>query len=226
MKVVLRADVPGVGKRGDITEVSDGFARNYLVPQGHAIIANVGIEDQAASMRRSRDLEDARNRESAETVARKLVPIVFRIEARSGSRGQALRIGDRLGHSRGCRPSVRSRARSPSARHRGADQDHRVPRGGCAPARRRRVPPHLGGREFELSPNRRAVLQPGASVGPMDDSSGRVGARTVMGCGSVPTADGLGLVHAPCTGFAVFSAGNPQDAALASNRAVGPSLFQ
>lgn len=60
MKVVLRADVPGVGKRGDITEVSDGFARNYLVPQGHAIIANVGIEDQAASMRRSRDLKDAR----------------------------------------------------------------------------------------------------------------------------------------------------------------------
>ena len=31
MKVVLRTDVPGVGKRGDITDVSDGFARNYLV---------------------------------------------------------------------------------------------------------------------------------------------------------------------------------------------------
>ena len=34
MKVVLRTDIPGVGKRGDITDVSDGFARNYLVPQG------------------------------------------------------------------------------------------------------------------------------------------------------------------------------------------------
>lgn len=88
MKVVLRADVPGVGKRGDIAEVSDGFARNYLVPQGRAILASVGIEDQAASMRRSRDLKDARNRESAETVARRLVPIVFRIEARSGSGGR------------------------------------------------------------------------------------------------------------------------------------------
>ena len=42
VKVVLRTDVPGVGKRGDITEVSDGFARNYLVPQGRAIVANVG----------------------------------------------------------------------------------------------------------------------------------------------------------------------------------------
>jgi len=88
VKVVLRTDVPGVGKRGDITEVSDGFARNFLVPQGRAIFANAGIEDQAASMRRSRDLKDARNREGAETIARKLVPIVFRIESRSGTEGR------------------------------------------------------------------------------------------------------------------------------------------
>ena len=88
MKVVLRTDIPGVGKRGDITDVSDGFARNYLVPQGRAIVASAGIEDQAASMRRSRDLKDARNREGAEAIARKLVPIVFRIEARSGSEGR------------------------------------------------------------------------------------------------------------------------------------------
>ncbi|MGA2803753.1 MAG: 50S ribosomal protein L9 [Acidimicrobiales bacterium] len=88
MKVVLRSDIPGVGKRGDITDVSDGFARNYLVPQGRAIVASAGIEDQAAAMRRSRDLKDARNREGAEAIARKLVPIVFRIEARSGSEGR------------------------------------------------------------------------------------------------------------------------------------------
>jgi large subunit ribosomal protein L9 len=88
VKVVLRTDVPGVGKRGDITDVSDGFARNYLVPQGRAIVANRGIEGQAAAMRRSRDLKDAKNRESAEAIARKLVPIVFRIEARSGSEGR------------------------------------------------------------------------------------------------------------------------------------------
>ena len=88
MKVVLRADIPGVGKRGDITEVADGFARNFLVPQGRAIFANAGIEDQAASTRRSRDLKDARNREGAETIARKLVPIVFRIESRAGTEGR------------------------------------------------------------------------------------------------------------------------------------------
>jgi len=86
--VVLGTDIPGGGKRGDITDVSDGFARNYLVPQGRAIVASAGIEDQAAAMRRSRDLKDARNREGAEAIARKLVPIVFRIEARSGSEGR------------------------------------------------------------------------------------------------------------------------------------------
>ena len=88
-------DIPGVGKRGDITEVSDGFARNFLVPQGRAIVANAGIEHQAASMRRSRDLKDARNRESAETIARKLVPIVFRIECSVRDRGKALRFRHR-----------------------------------------------------------------------------------------------------------------------------------
>lgn len=88
MKVVLRSDVPGVGKRGDITEVADGFARNFLVPEGRAIVATEGIAGQAAAMRRSRDLKDARDREGAEAIARKLVPAIVRIEARAGSEGR------------------------------------------------------------------------------------------------------------------------------------------
>ena len=88
MKVVLRTDVPGVGKRGDITDVADGYARNYLVPGGQAIIATDGIEAQAASMRRSRDLKDAKDREGAEAIARKLVPMSIRIEARAGAEGR------------------------------------------------------------------------------------------------------------------------------------------
>ena len=39
MKLLLRSDVDGVGKRGDIVDVADGFARNYLVPKGFAIKA-------------------------------------------------------------------------------------------------------------------------------------------------------------------------------------------
>ena len=88
MKVLLRSDIDGVGKRGDIIDVSGGFARNHLLPAGKAIAASPGIETQAAAMRRSRDLRDARDRESSETVARALVGNAVTLEARA--------TGDRL----------------------------------------------------------------------------------------------------------------------------------
>jgi large subunit ribosomal protein L9 len=88
MKVVLRTDVDGVGKKGDILDVADGFARNFLIPKGRAIKATDGVVAQAAAMRRSRDLKDARDREGAETVARALVPKVIRIGARAGTEGR------------------------------------------------------------------------------------------------------------------------------------------
>lgn len=88
MKLVLRADVENVGKRGDIVDVADGYGRNFLIPKGHAIPATKGVEAQAAAMRRSRDIKDAKDRESAETVARTLVPAVITIKARSGAEGK------------------------------------------------------------------------------------------------------------------------------------------
>jgi large subunit ribosomal protein L9 len=88
MKIVLRSDLGGVGKRGDLLEVADGYARNYLIPGGYAIPATPGIEAQATSMRRSRDVRDARDREGAEAIARKLVPIVIKIPARAGAGGR------------------------------------------------------------------------------------------------------------------------------------------
>jgi large subunit ribosomal protein L9 len=93
MKVVLRTDLDKVGKRGDIVDVADGFARNFLLPKGHAILANSGVTAQANAMRRARDLKDAKDRESAEVVARKLVPMVIRIPARAGSGDQAKLFG-------------------------------------------------------------------------------------------------------------------------------------
>ena len=88
MKIVLRADVDNLGKKGDVLDVADGFARNYLVPKGVAIVASKGAVEQAASMRRSRDVRDARDRESAEVVARELVPKVIRIPAKAGGEGR------------------------------------------------------------------------------------------------------------------------------------------
>jgi len=88
MRIVMRADVDNVGKKGDILEVADGFARNYLLPKGMAIKASDGVVAQASSMRRSRDLKDAKDREAAETVARTLVPKVIRVKARAGAEGR------------------------------------------------------------------------------------------------------------------------------------------
>lgn len=88
MKVLLRDDIGGVGKRGDIVEVSRGFARNYLLPGGKALEASPRIEQQAAAMRRSRDLRDAKDRESAEAVATVIAGRTISLSARAGSEGR------------------------------------------------------------------------------------------------------------------------------------------
>jgi large subunit ribosomal protein L9 len=88
MRVILRSDRKGLGKRGDIVEVSDGHARNFLLPKGHALVASDGAVSQAAAMRRSRDLRDAQDRESAQTIAATLVAKVITIPAKSGTEGK------------------------------------------------------------------------------------------------------------------------------------------
>ncbi len=88
MKVVLRTDLEQVGKKGDIVDVADGYARNYLVPKGLAFKATAGVEAQATAMRRGRDLRDATDRAAAEAVAKALVPKVITIAHRAGAEGK------------------------------------------------------------------------------------------------------------------------------------------
>lgn len=88
MKVVMRSDLAQVGKKGDIIDVADGYARNYLVPKGLAFLATPGVEAQATAMRRGRDLRDASDRSAAEAVAKALVPRIITIPARAGAEGK------------------------------------------------------------------------------------------------------------------------------------------
>ncbi len=88
VKVILRDDVSGLGKRGDIVEVSKGYVRNYLQPRGLAMAATEGAQQQAEAMRRSRDIKDARDRESAEQVATVLVPKTITIAVRASDAGR------------------------------------------------------------------------------------------------------------------------------------------
>jgi large subunit ribosomal protein L9 len=88
LKVILRSDVSGLGKRGDIVEVSKGYVRNFLEPRGLAFLATDGAVEQAGAMRRSRDVKDAKDRESAEDIAKKLVSKKIEVVAKAGDTGR------------------------------------------------------------------------------------------------------------------------------------------
>ncbi len=88
MLVILREDLTGMGKRGDIVDVADGHARNYLFPKGLAMKASSGAVQQASKMRQARDQRDAAERDAARTVASSLVPQVIQVTAKAGPEGK------------------------------------------------------------------------------------------------------------------------------------------
>ena len=65
MQVLLRSDVAGVGRRGDIVNVSSGHARNFLLPNGLAVVATDGTVRQSDSMKKARQQKEAADRETA-----------------------------------------------------------------------------------------------------------------------------------------------------------------
>ena len=88
MKVVLRADVDNLGKKGDLVDVADGYARNYLVPRGLALQASAGSQKQADAMRRNREARERREREAAEALAAQFAGRTITIKARAGGEGR------------------------------------------------------------------------------------------------------------------------------------------
>jgi large subunit ribosomal protein L9 len=88
MKVLLRSDVAGVGRRGDIVTVSSGHARNFLMPRGLAVPASDGTVRQSDSMKRARQLREVADRESAQTVANELASRSITVSAKAGNEGR------------------------------------------------------------------------------------------------------------------------------------------
>lgn len=88
MNVILREDIAGVGRRGDIVTVADGHARNYLLPRGLALVASEGAINQANAMRRARDLREANDREAARTISETLTAQTFTLKAKAGNEGR------------------------------------------------------------------------------------------------------------------------------------------
>ena len=88
MRVILTKDVEELGSKGDILDVADGYARNYLVPQSLAMKATAGAVRQAEVMRRARIEADRRAREEAELLAQSLVGSRVVVAARAGDEGK------------------------------------------------------------------------------------------------------------------------------------------
>jgi len=88
VKVVLRDEVPSLGRRGDICEVADGYAQNYLIPKGLAIRATRGSEREADAMRRRREIADAAVLSEAQEMAERLAGCNIRVVARAGEAGR------------------------------------------------------------------------------------------------------------------------------------------
>ena len=88
MKVILSDDVEKLGHKGDVVTVADGYARNYLIPKGFAILASKGALKQAELMQRAR--AERAEKEKAEAAARvaTLAASPVYISARAGEGGR------------------------------------------------------------------------------------------------------------------------------------------
>ena len=151
MRVILRADIAEVGKRGDICDVSNGYARNFLLPRGLAIKATDGAVTQAGSMRRARDLRDAEDRSAAEEVARALVARTITITAKAGPEGKlygSVTAADVTAAVAAQAGVELDREEAPSA---GGHQAARQPSGARQAPQRRGVPDHGRDRQRLIS---------------------------------------------------------------------------
>jgi large subunit ribosomal protein L9 len=88
MKLILTADVGELGKRGDVVDVTDGYARNFLLPKKKAIKASDGSLAQAESIRESRLEAEKKAKDDAEKVATQLVGTRVVLAAQAGDEGQ------------------------------------------------------------------------------------------------------------------------------------------
>lgn len=88
MKLILTSDVDPLGKRGDVVDVADGYARNFLLPRSKAIKANEGALAQAEAIREARIEAERRAKEEAENIATQLVGSRVVLAAQAGDEGQ------------------------------------------------------------------------------------------------------------------------------------------
>jgi len=88
MEVILRDDVPKLGRRGDIVTVKDGYARNYLFPRRLALPATPGSRKQVEQEKLAAARREATEKTAAEAVSKMLAEVVLTIPAKAGESDQ------------------------------------------------------------------------------------------------------------------------------------------
>jgi large subunit ribosomal protein L9 len=88
MKILLTQEVRNIGSPGDVVEVADGYARNYLIPRGFAMRATKGTLKQVDTIRRTREVKEIRNLEQAQQIAGQLGSLKIRVQAKAGEGGR------------------------------------------------------------------------------------------------------------------------------------------
>ena len=88
MEIILLKDVENLGFKDDIVEVKNGYARNYLIPKGYAIIATPGAKKQLAEVLRQRAHKEKSLIEEAKKLAEKIKALEIKIPAKTGKQGK------------------------------------------------------------------------------------------------------------------------------------------
>lgn len=88
MKIVLRQDVPKLGEAGTIQTVADGYARNYLIPKGMAVVATPGEIKTAEHNLKVRERKVVRQEEQLQSLADKINGTRLEFTARAGDQGR------------------------------------------------------------------------------------------------------------------------------------------
>lgn len=88
MKVILNQDVKGQGKKGDLIEVSDGYARNFLLPKNLAIPATKENINVLKGQQESREYRQQKELEEAQETAKKISEISVVLKAKAGDNGK------------------------------------------------------------------------------------------------------------------------------------------
>ena len=88
MKVILQQDVKGQGKKGQMVEVSEGYARNFLLPRKMAVPATADAINTMNLKEKAKKAEEARQKALAEETAEKLKECMVKLTARAGAGGK------------------------------------------------------------------------------------------------------------------------------------------